>query len=264
MLSTIIQTIAKWATSFTGILTIMIIMVTAIRLALTSVREKYGKESRRYRNMKLISGVACLIITINVISIFICSHITWLWGFLNQSLWYQCFAFATCYIAASSIALKCLSSPIAFITNIALAFFGNYIDKAIELTPRVTIATCVVAFLATLELTDTISQKRKEASKNSNIEAITSESAPENDDIKTVSPDLVSTNFFARHGFLAAMLWIGSLVAAYLAGEYSLVPKAIEYIQSQLKKYSASADKTATSETADKNTTATTIPTGTD
>ncbi len=43
MLSTIIQTIAKWATSFTGILTIMIIMVTAIRLALTSVREKYGK-----------------------------------------------------------------------------------------------------------------------------------------------------------------------------------------------------------------------------
>ena len=60
------------------------------------------------------------------------------------------------------------------------------------------------------------------------------------------------------------MLWIGSLVAAYLAGEYSLVPKAIEYIQSQLKKYSASADKTATSETADKNTTATTIPTGTD
>ena len=50
--------------------------------------------------------------------------------------------------------------------------FGNYIDKAIELTPRVTIATCVVAFLATLELTDTISQKRKEASKNSNIKAI--------------------------------------------------------------------------------------------
>ena len=76
MLFTIIQTIAKWATSFTGILTIMIIMVTAIRLALTSVREKYGKESRHYRNMKLISGVACLIITINVISIFIRGHIT--------------------------------------------------------------------------------------------------------------------------------------------------------------------------------------------
>lgn len=265
MLPTIIQTIVAWATSFTGILTIMIIMITAIRLVLTNIREKHGKESNYYRNMKHISGITCLIIVINATNILIRSHISGLWGFLNQSLWYQCLTFAACYIAVSSIAMKYLSTPIAITINIALAFFGNYVDKTVEFAPVITIITVIVAFIVSLIMTDNISKARNATIENNNTETIMLEPTEATESTKsTEQTGPIPTNFFARHSFLAAMLWAGSLVVAYLAGEYSLVPKAVEYIQSQIKKYSATSKETATQGSNSDSVANLILPTSTD
>lgn len=42
-----------------------------------------------------------------------------------------------------------------------------------------------------------------------------------------------------KHSLLFGLLWLGSLVIAYLAGEYSLIPRLIQYLNEKVNKKNA-------------------------
>ena len=69
MLQTAIIVAINYLTSFSGVLTVVVLLFLVGRLGLSKCRESYGKESHRYRRAKLVTGAFYLIVTINAVAV---------------------------------------------------------------------------------------------------------------------------------------------------------------------------------------------------
>lgn len=222
--------IANWCGSVTGILTILIIATTANRMILTAIREKHGKESMFYRNSKLISGTIYLIFFVNCLG----AISRWLFGLVMQTKTQIGTTIATnsdfvtrpailttiliiFYIVITASALKRVSMAQTIIAAIVL-IAGIYI---IHGSVGLTIGVGIFAIIVIVAISDGLSSA---------------------DESETEREPLT------KKGIFLIITWAASVVAAYMAGEYSLVPKAIEYVQNHFKK----GTKPATEETAEE------------
>lgn len=224
MLSTIITHVTTWSTSLAGILTIIILTVTAARLILTHIRTKYGQDSSNYKTAKMLSGVVCLILGINGLSLLFSHCSAEIWGFINQSLWHQATTFVVIYIVMCGLAFEYYWTVVNYVSNAALVFFMLHLGTATNLVLFCTIVGGIIAIGMIASYSDHVTRRESEQEDATNT-------AP------NIDTATVPGNFFAKHGTLALILWVSSVIAAYIAGEFSLVPKAVEYVQAQYKKY---------------------------
>ncbi len=218
----IIGAIVNWCGSFAGILTILIVAITANRMLLTAIREKHQKDSTFYRNAKTISFMVYAIFTINVFAA----------------------VFGNLKGGAVDIGTKILSMPWAVVMLLVIMYilsliaadeYGHHyivwIDTAViifgvqmitqdelQKITGATIITAIITIIASSFCSTDI---------NNNAERGLYDKTTEQD----------STNVGTSHkGIILTTLWIASVVAAYLAGEYSLIPKLTEYLQERARK----------------------------
>ena len=205
----IFNVVINWCCSIRGILSFLIIAFAANRIILTSIRDKYGKESTFYRNSKLISGTIFLVIIVNCL----CALGKWIFGFgilaQFQSLnpWMVTAILAIIYIAMMASATKHDKSSLMLIATVILAFGLHIIHSNTTVTCIAAGLSTILAFFLGCEVVE------------SSVEPIG----------------------ITKKGVLLIIAWAASVVAAYMAGEYSLVPKAVEYVQNLLKKRTESA-----------------------
>lgn len=225
--------IANWCGSVTGILTILIVATTANRMILTAIREKHGKESTFYRNSKLISGTLYLIFFVNCLS----SIFRWLLGIGTQAkmqvgdkiavntasttqMWISVAILVIIYIVMMTRADKRCKISSALIATTVLTAGIQIVCKKFWLTAIVALFGLVIlcAFV------DCVGEPEEKEHK------------------------------ITKKGVFLVITWAASVIAAYMAGEYSLVPKAIEYVQSHFKKGTKPTDEEPSTSESKKET----------
>ena len=247
-IQSIFDGLARWAGSLTGILTIFIIVAVILRISLSAIRDKHGKDSRAYRTAKLIVGAMIAIFIVNCIGtlfrrigVFIASVSGGVIGFSTD--------------VTNSIIADNVASTIALVAICAgliiLAFcndFGTLIwigwiiaTGGVHAIYGNILATCIfgiVYFLwfgwMHLEIgLEWFPQRRA----------------------KTWETD--GTPKSTKKTVIMAILWAGSVVLAYIAGEKSLIPSAVEYMHTYFEKVKAEKEakaqaKAATEEAKEK------------
>ena len=218
----IVEKVVAWCGSFAGILTILVVAVTANRMILSAIREKHSKDSTFYRNAKTISFMAYAVFFINVIGVLLSNAKN---GAISigtvviETPWAVGMILAIIYIMALVIAASKVKVSIAWIGTVITIcgtqlltqdFDQNITDWTIGIgILTLVISTCWTGFVLDLD----------------------KQSGDTNDE--TEEP---------HKGVILTLLWIASLIAAYLAGEYSLIPKLIEYFQDRAQKMAAKAE----------------------
>lgn len=214
----IFSRIGSWCGSITGILTIFVIATAINRMVLTAIREKHSKESLFYRNSKLISGTLYLIFFINCLGA-ICRRVLQIGMQTKAQIDTATIEntgsairpavligiLAIIYVAMISNALKHGRGLQIWIATITLISCVQIILSA----PGLTIAVGILAILLALSFCVELESTNYEDSESKKI---------------------------TKKGIFTAVAWIISVAAAYMAGEYSLIPKAIEYIQNRFDK----------------------------
>lgn len=223
----IFSRIANWCGSVTGILTILIVATTANRMILTAIREKHGKESTFYRNSKLISGTIYLIFFVNCLS----AIGRWLFGISTHAKTQVSTAITAnadftarpavlttiliiFYIILTATALKRVSMAQSMIAATILTAGIHIIHGSVGATIGVGFFALIVVACCAMELEGESKPKKKR-------EPLT------------------------KKGIFLVITWAASVIAAYMAGEYSLVPKAIEYVQNHFRKGTKPAEEKA-------------------
>lgn len=247
----IFHKISAWCSSVTGILTILVITISANRMILTAIREKHGKTSTFYRNSKNISGTLFLIFFINCVG----SFFRWLFrigmqtGIYGDSStktkntfwpWIMTAIIIILYIAMLSSALKRLNASLAWIATVILCF-GIFI---IHHNIIATIVTIIISGTLSLVAHDEINapNKKSEAKKAENLkehsepQQVTELSEKQESQHTEEASIDDAANKIAKKNILIIVLWIISIIAAYIAGEFSLIPRVIECVRNRFKK----------------------------
>ncbi len=212
-----VNKVGAWCGSVSGFLTILILLITAGRIILTSLREKHGKDSTRYRLLKGLPTLVCVIYVINMIGYF-CKKATAGFGSAVGSVigavlatsWIVISLWVVAYLILMGLSFA--TETIFFsLVGTALAIIGSYaIWHNGFATFMVALITVVIegGFLA-CGIDDFFPHfERKSESER-------------------------------KHSLLFGLLWLGSLVIAYFAGEYSLIPRLIQYLNEKVNKKNA-------------------------
>lgn len=208
-----VNKVGAWCGSVSGFLTILILLITVGRIVLTSLREKYGKDSTRYRLLKGLPTLVCAIYIINMIGYF-CKKVTAGFGSAVGAVLATSWIVISLWVVAYLIlmGLSFATDAIFFsLVSTALAIIGSYaIWHNVPATIVVAVITVVIeSVLWECGIDDFFPHfERKSESKR-------------------------------KHSLLFGLLWLGSLVIAYLAGEYSLIPRLIQYLNEKVNKKNA-------------------------
>lgn len=250
MLQTAIIVAINCLTSFSGVLTVVVLLFLVGRLGLSKCRESYGKESHRYLRVKLITGAFYLIVTINAVAViwrhYLVGNLT---KFITQPegrvsylilllvyIILLSFVIETKYVAASStisLAFLCAMHKIGYNLKISEAHYDDGFHTLIFIGA---VALAFMVFACHLVQSNQVIRAEQATRSRESSE-------------KPNAATSASSEPHSCFGFLLGALWLGSVILAYIAGEFSLLPKAQEYIKSRFA--SSKVKKAAKSQNPD-------------
>lgn len=232
----IMNRIGTWCGSVAGVLTILILLITFGRLIMTLLREKHGKDSLLYRTVKGFPTIICVIYVINMVAHLcgrVTSSISTAASSATEAVLAQQWMTVTVWLLAYCILIWLAGSLEAGIFMWAAAVLGVVGSYAIWHNGWATFGIGFVALIVNAAVIDCMPKSATffPHRRQMNVEENLGKSVEKR----------------AHHGLLFGILWLASLVMAYLAGEYSLVPRGIELLNNKVNKKSKTS-KPASSE----------------
>ena len=246
LLTTVLSNITGWLLSIPGILTVMIVSILISRLILTNIRNKKGADSDFYRTAKILTGAGFAIFIINYVAALVHRLLDFgkhLLGYATPA-WQPSLSRDTTVamiivlaITGTCIALFCkgLKMRWLWIATLCLAFGVHNIYADPDLTALVGIIAVAVAAVMCLF---SVAGKSIDAEKAANATDATSESQPQ-----SATQAEQSKKPSIRKLIFMGVLWVGSIVLAYIAGERSFVSQAEDFVR-DFKEYRAARSKT--------------------
>lgn len=242
----------NYFTSLTGIMTVLFILLALSRLILNSSRAKHGKDDQRYRNLKFAVGTFWAIFFVNALGIIWRHYSGAAWAFVTQSSWTAYTTLCIIYILSLAVSYRLLMIMPVWIISILTAYAMNEINIAARtggfgLGDHFTglgnvglIIFAICALIIALIASDDIDGRRKKMAEKASVDLADESSKA------TAAPTAITSG----QGVILGAVWLSSVILAYIAGEFSLIPKAQEFVKAKLQQRFATAKKASSAKDA--------------